>query len=226
MAYLTRRNAAPGILLLVVGSHVVLLLLLLSLRSTLVTFVPSDSIFYVAVAPPPPPPVVEASVEPVEPARPKAPSLQIPRPPAATVKASAESAANSPPSHDFVPGSDWGSGERASSGSSRQGVRVPNDYAERVKARVVANLVRPAGTTYPKSAKADGTPVYRECTIPYELLVDAEGKVLSFTIERCGDAQLDAAAEAALRKSGPHPPPPNTGAQSYVIYGTANFKSP
>jgi protein TonB len=125
-----------------------------------------------------------------------------------------------------------GNGEWAGIAASQNSItlvprRVPSDYADKVKAKVVANLVRPDGAVYKAQAgeKADARSMLRQCTIPYEITVDREGKVLSFQIESCGDKLLDAAAEAALQKSGPFPPPPHAGAATYVIYGSANFRA-
>ena len=104
--------------------------------------------------------------------------------------------------------------------------RAPSAYAEVIKAKVVANLVFPPDALYPapKNFKGDPQLLKRRCVIPYEVVVDRSGKMISFKIERCGDDLLDAAAEAALRNAGTFPPPPNGDAEQYIIYGTANFR--
>lgn len=102
---------------------------------------------------------------------------------------------------------------------------MPSGYADTVKNKVIANLKRPAGSSYkpPPGYKGDPEDFKRRCYIPYEILVDAQGKMISFEIDPCGDAVLDDAAEQAIRLAGPFPPPPNQGASRYTIYGTAIF---
>lgn len=102
---------------------------------------------------------------------------------------------------------------------------VPAGYADTVKNRVTANLRRPEGSVYkpPPGYKGDPNDFKRQCYIPYEITVDGTGRVVSYEIDRCGDELLDAAAEQAVRNAGPFPPPPNQGAEKYVIYGTAIF---
>ncbi|CEA05305.1 Gram-negative bacterial tonB protein [Pseudomonas saudimassiliensis] len=106
-----------------------------------------------------------------------------------------------------------------------RGRPVPSAYADTVKNRVTAQLKRPEGSVYkpPPGYKGDPNDFKRQCYIPYEITVDANGRVLSYEIDRCGDELLDAAAERAVRGAGPFPPPPNQGAEKYVIYGTAIF---
>ncbi|WP_304638934.1 TonB family protein [Pseudomonas sp.] len=94
-----------------------------------------------------------------------------------------------------------------------------------MKGQVIAGLQRPDGAVYapPPGYKGDPNDFKRQCFIPYEITVDASGRMLSFEIDRCGDELLDAAAEQAIRAAGPFPPPPNQGATRYVIYGNAIF---
>lgn len=94
-----------------------------------------------------------------------------------------------------------------------------------MKNRVIANLKRPEGSVYkpPPGYKGDPNDFKRQCYIPYEITIDQTGKMLDFKIDRCGDEVLDAAAEDAVRRAGPFPPPPNQGGTRYTIYGTAIF---
>lgn len=210
----------------VILTHVLLLLWLLSLRPHEYRELHRDlvdvaAVFMVRLPPPPPPPPEATPEKPVAGVRPAA------RP--ASSKSDAESRDENddgPPKHTMGAGGAWGSGISAPNAITLPR-RVPSDYADKVKARVVANLVRPDGAVFKAQAgdKADATYLRRQCTIPYEITVDREGKMVSYQIESCGDKLLDAAAEAALQKSGPFPPPPNSGAATYVIYGSANFRA-
>lgn len=132
-----------------------------------------------------------------------------------------------PPVHSFGANQDWAAPATAPvepAGAAR-GRPVPSGYADTVKGRVTARLQRPEGSVYkpPPGYKGDPNDFKRQCYIPYEITVDANGHMLSYEIDRCGDELLDAAAEQAVRGAGPFPPPPNQGAEKYVIYGTAIF---
>jgi protein TonB len=102
---------------------------------------------------------------------------------------------------------------------------APSGYAETVKSRVTQKLGRPAGSSYkpPPGYKGDPDDFKRQCRIPYEIVVDTQGKIVSYNIDRCVDAVLNQAAEQAIVQSAPYPPPPNEGASQYTIYGTAIF---
>jgi protein TonB len=104
--------------------------------------------------------------------------------------------------------------------------RVPSDYADKVKSQVISNMEYPEDAVYkaPKNYKGDPKDLRQQCVVDYEVTVDRNGNMLSFKIDPCGNPKLDAAAEAALRKSGPYPPPPDLGAESYVIYGSQIFR--
>lgn len=215
-------------LLAVVLLHVVLVAWLFTLRPHAFHALKGQLVDVAAVLlvqlppPPPPPPADAAPAERTNVARP-APKLSL-------AKTDAESkleADDGPPKHGMGSGVDWANTISTPATIATGPRRVPSDYADKVKAKVVANLARPDGAMYKPQAgdKADAKYLQRQCTIPYEVTVDREGKVLSYKIESCGDKALDAAAEAALQKSGPFPPPPNAGASSYVIYGSANFRA-
>ncbi len=105
--------------------------------------------------------------------------------------------------------------------------RVPGDYADQVKARIVTKLERPPGAVFEVAPTSKGDPknLLRQCTVPYQIVVDRQGRMISHQMESCGDDLLDAAAEAAILKGGPFPPPPDLGADHYIIYGSANFRA-
>ena len=207
--------------------HVALLLCLLSVRPQ--AFMPlrrvMESVAEVFIVQVPPPPVVLSPEPPPQAAKQaQLPSIASPR---KTPESKLTEADDGPPIHGMGGNGEWAGITPSPNAITLAPRRVPSDYADKVKARVVANLVRPDGAVYKAQPgeKSDARSVLRQCTIPYEITVDRQGKVLSFQIESCGDKLLDAAAEAALQKSGPFPPPPNSGAATYVIYGSANFRA-
>ena len=183
-----------------------------------------------AVLEPEPEPVVEPEPQPepepeAEPAPKPKPAPRVQRSTPATAATPARPAG--PPVHTFATSQDWAPPPAPSTASptAMRGRPVPSAYADTVKNRVTANLKRPEGSVYkpPPGYKGDPNDFKRQCYIPYEITVDATGRMLSYVIDRCGDDLLDAAAEHAVRSSGPFPPPPNQGAEQYIIYGTAIF---
>ncbi len=207
--------------------HVVLVLWLLSVRPQ--AFMPLraalENVAEIFIVHVPPPPVEPAATPPSKAAQQAPlPTISSPR---KTPDAKLREADDEPPKHGMGGSGEWVGIAPSPNAITLAPRRVPSDYADKVKAKVVANLVRPDGAVYKAQAgdKSDARSMLRQCTIPYEITVDREGKVLSFQIESCGDKLLDAAAEAALQKSGPFPPPPNLGAATYVIYGSANFRA-
>lgn len=168
---------------------------------------------------PEPEPEPEPIVEPEPETTPEPPKVA-PRPAPAPARASG------PPVHTFGANDEWAAPPPVAQASETVRSRpVPAGYADTVKNRVTANLRRPEGSVYkpPPGYKGDPNDFKRQCYIPYEITVDGAGQVLSYEIDRCGDELLDAAAEQAVRNAGPFPPPPNQGADKYVIYGTAIF---
>ncbi len=111
-------------------------------------------------------------------------------------------------------------------GSGNGARRVSIDYADKVKASITGNMYYPPDAVIeaPRGFRGDRRVLIRQCTIPYEIVIDRNGRMISHSIEPCDDNLLDAAAEAALLKAGPFPPPPDMGAEQYVIYGSANFR--
>ena len=223
---MTRWKTQSIALLAVLLIHVLMLLWLLSVRPQAYRSLHREladvaAVFLVRLPPPPPPPVETAKAEPVDSARP----LAKPAPSKTDTESRVDD--EGPPKHGMGSGGEWGNAISSPNAITVAPRRVPSDYADKVKAKVVANIVRPDGAFYKATVgeKADAKHLQRQCTIPYEITVDREGKLARFKIESCGDKVLDAAAEAALQKSGPFPPPPNAGAATYVIYGSANFRA-
>jgi len=171
---------------------------------------------------PEPEPIAELPPEPPPAVKPPAVKKTAPPPRAPTKPAKAAG----PPVHAFGANNDWAAPPApASAPSSNRARPVPSGYADSVKNRVIANLKRPEGAVYtmPAGSKVDPNDLKRKCFISYEITLDSAGKMLSYEIDRCGDPLLDAAAEQAVLKAGPFPPPPNLGATRYTVYGTAIF---
>jgi protein TonB len=131
-----------------------------------------------------------------------------------------------PPAHSFTSNADDWVIPSQTEGSGNGARRVPIDYADKVKAGITGNMYYPPDAVYvaPRGFRGDRRVLIRQCTIPYEIVIDRNGRMISHRIEPCDDNLLDAAAEAALLKAGPFPPPPDMGAEQYVIYGSANFR--
>lgn len=179
---------------------------------------------------PEPEPVPEPVPEPPEPEPQPEPAPEVERKPAPPKPVPQPRAAlalpSGPPVHSFGANQEWAAPPAPPSNAEPvRGRPVPAAYADTVKNRVTANLKRPEGAVYkpPPGYKGDPNDFKRQCYIPYEITVDGNGRVVSYQIDRCGDELLDAAAEQAVRNAGPFPPPPNPGADTYVIYGTAIF---
>lgn len=181
-------------------------------------------------APPPPPPEEPPPAPPQNQPAPQPaprPRPSPPPPPVATPAAPARAPAG-PPVHLRGGDDEWAQPASPSAAVAPPSARrAPPDYAEQVKARVMAQVVYPRNAVMPRPRDFKGDPrdLLRECTIPYEVLVDRQGRIISFEIERCQDDLLDAAAEAAIRKAQPFAPPP-AGAEQYRIYGSINFVKP
>jgi len=169
----------------------------------------------VPVAPPPPPPPAPAKVKTTE-ARQALPRLTRTQATAVAIPQPQPEPAPvpGPPQHKMkAPGMSVSTRGIGSGGSRKGGVYAPPDYAEKVKSRVNAAIVYPA----------DAKRFLQQCWVAYTLTVDRNGTMLDYKIDNCGDDRLDAAAEAALIKGGPYPPPPDTGAASYEIHGAFVF---
>ena len=107
--------------------------------------------------------------------------------------------------------------------------RAPSEYANQVKARITSKVIYPKNALYPDPStfkKTDPRLLMRERTIEYELVVDRQGNLVSYELDpSCHDDLLCPAAEAAILKAQPYPPPPE-GAEQYRIYGHVNFMRP
>lgn len=171
---------------------------------------------------PPPPPPKEEPKEPekIKPLKHKQPTRTLRLPP---VEAG-------PPVHEISTNDDDWVAPRVNSNKSYSNVgrRVPPDYAEKVKGRVIANMEYPEDALYkiPRNYKGDLKALRQECMVSYEITVDRKGNMVSYKFDRCGNDKLDAVADAAIRKAAPFDPPPDTGAETYVIYGRQIFRLP
>ena len=192
---------------------------------------PARMLLSVEVTPPPrkttPPPKLAAPPEPIKRRNPEPrPAPPPPRPSVLTKLAPAPAAMPAPapvpepapppgpPQHKMKTANSSAPSLGAGSGNARKGsVYAPPDYAEKVKAKVNAAIVYPA----------DAKRFLQQCWVEYTLTVDRNGNMLGYKIDNCGDDRLDAAAQAALIKGGPYPPPPDTGASSYEIHGAFVF---
>lgn len=174
-----------------------------------------------APPPPPPPEPVKPEITPPEPAKPQV--AEAPKPvaaprkpaPAAAPPAAKPPANDGPPVHYFGGGPSAGTGVAASGlGSAGDGVarHAPSDYAEKVKARILANKV------FPMEAQLKG----QECVITYTVTVDKTGQMIAHHIDPCLYPLVNQAAEQAILKSGPYDPPEN-GAETRVVYGSLPF---
>lgn len=131
-----------------------------------------------------------------------------------------------PPVHEISTNDDEWVAPRVNSnkGWSNVGRRAPADYAEKVKGQVIANMEYPEDAVYKQLRGQKGPPARQQCRVAYEITVDRKGNMVSYQLDPCGSDKLDAAARAALEKSGPFPPPPDTGAETYVIHGVQIFR--
>jgi protein TonB len=175
-------------------------------------------IFYLTLAPPRPEPVKPPEAVPtpaptpkfIAPAPPPKP-VEKPKKPAAAPSPPAETG---PPVHFFAPGAGSGTGIAAGGlGSGESGARhAPTDYADKVKARILANKV------FPMAAQLLG----QECVITYSVTIDRTGRMIAHHIDPCLYPMVNEAAEAAILKGGPYDPPEN-GAETRVVYGSLPF---
>jgi protein TonB len=172
----------------------------------------------VKLPPSPPPQEPPQKPESRQPPEQKRPMRAVPLPP---IEAG-------PPVHEISANDDEWVAPRVNENKefSNGGGRAPSDYAEKVKEQVIAKMEYPPDALYkpPRYYRGDLNAYRQQCRIAYEITVDRSGNRVSYKFERCGIAKLDAAADAALSKSGPFPPPPDLGAETYVIYGVQIFR--
>lgn len=214
-----RRFLAFGVVLLV---HVALGVAIVTLKQPLSRPRPEHVLYLnpdVLKPPPPPPEPVKPEVKPPPvPQVAEAPKLvEKPRKPApAPAPRPAPPAESGPPVHYFGSALGAGAGSAASGLGSAAGDGIarhaPSDYADKVKARVLANKV------FPMEAQLKG----QECVITYSVTVDRAGHMIAHHIDPCPYPLVNAAAEAAILKSGPYEPPEN-GADTRIVYGSLPF---
>ncbi len=118
-----------------------------------------------------------------------------------------------PPVHFFAGVGSAPQGLTASSGVGAYAPRAPSDYGDQVAARVNG-----AGT-----GAASGPKTNQDCLINYQITIDKRGNLLSYKIEPCTSALVNATAEARIKAAAPYPPPPDTGATTYTIYRSQVF---
>jgi protein TonB len=171
--------------------------------------------------PPPPPPEIKTAVKPDKKPQPKR---------AATRAAAPKMEQPGPPVHEISTRDDEWVAPRVNDNKSFVigARRAPSDYADKVKSQVVSRIDYPEDALYkvPRNYKGDLKDLRQQCRVAYEISVDRNGKMLSYKFDPCGSTKLDAAVEAGLKNSGPFPPPPDQGAESYVIYGVKIFRLP
>ena len=167
--------------------------------------------------PPPPPPDIKTDVKPEKKPQPKRAAPAAPR-----------QEEPGPPVHEISTKDDEWVAPRVNNNKSFVigARRAPSDYADKVKSQVVGNIDYPEDALFkvPRNYKGDLRDLRQQCRVAYEITVDRSGKMLSYKFDPCGSTKLDAAVEAGLQKSGPFPPPPDQGAESYVIYGVKIFR--
>jgi outer membrane biosynthesis protein TonB len=213
-----RRFLAFGVTLL---GHAGILaaLLIAGHRSTILKPPP---IFYLTLDQPrpPPEPVKPPAIEP-PPAAPAPKIVQLPPAPQKPAEKPKRPAAVPPPAadagppvHFFAPGAGAGTGTIASGlGTGDGGVRhAPTDYADKVKARILAHKV------FPMAAQL----LRQECVITYSVTIDRTGRMIAHHIDPCLYPMVNEAAETAILKGGPYEPPEN-GAETRVVYGSLPF---
>lgn len=210
-----------GALALSIAVHAALLMWLLSANlagePTAAEKTPALPVELVKLPSPPPPPQEEVKqVEKAKPAKQKAAARSVPLPP---VEAG-------PPAHEISSNDDEWVAPRVNNNTGWSNVtrRAPPDYAEKVKSQVIAHMDYPTDAVYKAARGQKGPPPRQQCRVAYEVTVDRNGNMLSYKIDPCGSDKLDAAARTALEKSAPFPPPPDTGAEKYVIRGVQIFR--
>jgi len=159
----------------------------------------------------PPPAPLPQIAQPVQ-----APPKPVPKPrKPAPAPAAPPPADTGPPVHYFAPGGGAGTGIVASGlGSDSAGIarHAPSDYADKVKARILAHKV------FPMEAQLKR----QECVITYSVTIDRTGRMIAHHIDPCLYPMVNDAAEAAILNSGPYEPPEN-GAETRIVYGSLPF---
>lgn len=208
-----------GALLFSLAAHAALLMWLLSANlagEVAQQRIESMPVELVKLPPPPPPKEEPKKPEKIKPLKQKQPARSVPLPPVVA----------GPPVHEISTDDDEWVAPRVNEnkGFSAVGRRVPPDYAEKVKSQVIANMEYPEDAVYKVVRGQKGPPARQQCRVAYEITVDRQGNMVKYSLDPCGNEKLDAAANTALSKSGPFPPPPDLGAETYVIYGVQIFR--
>ena len=104
--------------------------------------------------------------------------------------------------------------------------RAPSDYSDKIQNQVLSHVDTPKDAYYkpPRNYKGDMEVLRQECVVGYEVTIDRQGNIVSLKMDPCGNDKYDAAAEKAVRDAAPYQPPPDLGADTYVIQRRIIFR--
>ena len=88
----------------------------------------------------------------------------------------------------------------------------------------LAGCLAKKGTALPAKTQQVFTQQDLERMVGYEVTIDRQGNIVSLKMDPCGNDKYDAAAEKAVRDAAPYPPPPDLGADTYVIQRKIIFR--
>ncbi|HVJ56034.1 MAG TPA: hypothetical protein VM689_26475 [Aliidongia sp.] len=117
-----------------------------------------------------------------------------------------------PPVHFFT-GTGSGPQSLPTTGVTAYAPRAPSNYGDQVGARIGGGA----------GGEASGPKTNQDCLINYQVTIDRHGNLLSYKIDPCTSALVNAVAEARIKAAAPYPPPPDTGAAQYTIYRSQIF---
>lgn len=200
-----------GALIFSLAAHAALLLWLLSANLAIAPTQSSSSPIAIELVRPPPPPPPPEEPKKAEPVAPKKAKHYKPPPPAEA----------RPPAHEFATNDDEWVAPRINNNKSFVigARRAPSDYSNKIQNQVLAKVESPKDALFkaPRNYKGDMEVLRQECVVGYALTIDRQGNIVSLKMDPCGNDKYDAAAEAAVRNAAPYPPPPDLGAETYVI---------
>ena len=188
---------------------------------------------FASVPPPPPPPPPQVKPpKPVSPTKPRdaahhadKPKTAEPKPALTHAPLKTQTPTTSVPpqhffgAHDDSHGTSQEDGEAArndSLGGTPASVHMsaPPDYAEIVKAKIIAAKV------YPQDAQQK----QQQCKVAYQVNIDKRGNIASYEIEPCPVDSLNTATRNAILKAAPFPPPPDFTGSFFELYGSLIFR--
>lgn len=166
--------------------------------------------------PPPPPPEVKTDVKPEKKPLPRRAAVPVPK------------EEPGPPVHEISTKDDEWVAPRVNNNKSFVigARRAPSDYSDKIQDMVLARVEAPKDAYYkaPRNYKGDMEALRQECVVGYEVTIDRQGNIVSLRMDRCGNEKYDAAAEKAVRDAAPYLPPPELGADTYVIQRRIIFR--